>query len=172
MDATEKQQMLALLEQGRESLLGALDGVNGEFAVRLPGPGKWSILGCVEHLAISEDYLFAQIDAAIPSETPLISPLREARMLERGTDRSWRIESPEQGHPQGRFPTLPAALEHFLESRRRTIDFVEANHEDLRSRMTWHPILGTANSYEMLLSIGVHCLRHVKQIEEIKAELA
>jgi len=24
----------------------------------------------------------------------------------------------------------------------------------------------------MLLSIGVHCLRHVKQIEEIKAELA
>ena len=49
---------------------------------------------------------------------------------------------------------------------------VRANREDLRSKMTWHPILKAANCHEMLLSIGVHCLRHVKQIEEIKAELA
>jgi hypothetical protein len=37
--------------------------------------------------------------------------------------------------------------------------------------MTWQPILKRANCREMLISIGVHTLRHVKQIEEVKAEL-
>ncbi len=167
--------MLALLEQGRAELVAALDGVSGEDAARVPGEERWSILGCVEHLAISEDYLFSQIMAATPSEAPLRNELRETRMLERGTDRSRRIESPKEGQPKGRFPTLEAAFGHFMESRERTVEFVAGCQEDLRSQATWHPILGAANSYEMLLSIAVHCLRHlchVKQIEEIKAALA
>jgi len=172
MDANERQEILALLEQGRKALPVAVEGVSGEMASRIPGTGRWSILGCVEHVAVSEDYLFAQIGKAAPSETPLIDLQREARMLARGTDRSRRIESPPEGHPTGAFPTLAAAVEHFLESRERTMEFVRANREDLRSKMTWHPILKAANCHEMLLSIGVHCLRHVKQIEEIKAELA
>jgi hypothetical protein len=32
--------------------------------------------------------------------------------------------------------------------------------------------MGTVNCHEMLLSIAVHTLRHVQQIEEIKASLA
>jgi hypothetical protein len=172
MDANERQEILALLEQGRKALPAAVEGVSGEMASRIPGAGRWSILGCVEHVAVSEDYLFAQIGKAASSETPLINLQREARMLARGTDRSRRIESPPEGHPTGAFPTLAAAVEHFLESRERTMEFVRANREDLRSKMTWHPILKAANCHEMLLSIGVHCLRHVKQIEEIKAELA
>lgn len=171
MNLKERQQMLALLEQGRAELVAALDGVSGEDAARVPGEGRWSILGCVEHLAISEDYLFSQIMAATPSEAPLRNELRETRMLERGTDRSRRIESPEEGQPKGRFPTLEAAFGHFMESRERTVAFVADCQEDLRLKATWHPILGTANSYEVLLSIAVHGLRHVKQIEEIKAAL-
>jgi hypothetical protein len=169
MDMKEREQLLALLEQGRAALIAALDGVNAETAVRIPGEGKWSILGCVEHMGVSEDYLFSQIEAAVPCPEPLRNDVREARMLALGTDRSRRVESPAEGHPKERFPDLPAALDHFLESRKRTMEFVAANQEDLRAQTTWHPILGTANSYEMLLSIAVHGLRHVRQIEEIKA---
>jgi hypothetical protein len=172
MDANEREQILTLLEQGRAALLGGLDGVSEEAAARQPGEGRWSILGCVEHLAVSEDYLYSQIQAATPSDEPLTNELREARMLERGTDRSRHIESPEEGQPKGRFPTLEAALKHFMESRKRTMEFVSGCQEDLRTKATWHPILGKANSHEMLISIGVHCLRHVKQIEEIKAAFA
>ena len=172
MDANEREQILALLVQGRAALLKSLEGIDAEAAARLPGDGKWSILGCVEHLAFSEDYLFSQIMAATPPQKSLTNELREARMLERGTDRSRHVESPSEGHPKGRFPTLGAAIEHFLSSRGRTMEFVEDCLEDLRSKATWHPILGEANNNEMLLSIGVHCLRHVKQIEEIKGSLA
>jgi hypothetical protein len=82
------------------------------------------------------------------------------------------MESPPEGHPAGAFPNLSSAVEHFLESRKRTVEFVRADPQELRSKMTWHPILNDANCHEMLISICVHVLRHVKQIEEIKAELA
>ena len=171
MEASERQQILDLLEQGRTALLAALDGVSGEQAARIPAPGQWSILSCVEHLGISEDYLFAQIASAPVSPTPILNPQREAKMLARGADRSRRMESPPEGHPAGAFPTLSAAVAHFLASRQRTLDFVRANPPDLRSRMAWHPILKQANCHEMLISICVHTLRHIRQIEEIKASL-
>jgi len=172
MEENERQKILALLDQGRAALLAAVDGVTDDGANRIPGTGRWSIFGCVEHIAISEDYLFAQIVKATASQTPIINLDREAKMLARGTDRSRRMESPPEGHPAGKFPTLANAVEHFLRSRRRTVEFVRADPRDLRSKMTWHPILKDANCHEMLISICVHVLRHVKQIEEIKAELA
>jgi hypothetical protein len=62
--ATEDEEMLASLEGGPVALSAALDGVSAELALRVPGPGKWSILECVEHLALSEAYLFSGIQAA------------------------------------------------------------------------------------------------------------
>ena len=171
MEAAEQQQILDLLEQGRTALLAAIEGVSDDLASRIPAPGRWSILGCVEHIGFSEDYLFAQMAKAETSPNPLINLNREAKMLKHGTDRSRRMESPPEGHPAGAFTTRAEAVEHFLQSRRRTIEFVRTSQADLRTYMTWHPILLTANNYEMLISICVHALRHVKQIEEIKAQL-
>ncbi len=172
MTELERQQILASLEQGRTALLKALQGVSEEMAARSPAPGSWSILGCVEHLVISEDYLFQQIVTSERSPSPLINEKREAVMPIRGLDRKWRMESPPEGCPSGRFPTLSEAVKQFLVYRERTVQFVHDNQEDLRCRITSHPIMGTVNCHEMLLSIAVHCLRHVKQIEEAKAALA
>ncbi len=172
MDERERQEILALLEQGREALPAAVEGVTDAMARRIPGEGRWSILGCAEHIAVSEDYMFAQMEVATRPETPLVNREREAKMLARGTDRSRKMESPPEGHPAGRFPTLEAAMAQFLESRERTIAFVKGCDEDLRAKVTWHPILKECNAQEMLLSIGLHALRHAKQIEEIKRELA
>jgi len=100
---TERKQILVLLEEGRSALVAALQGVTEEAARRIPAPGRWSILGCVEHIAVSEDYMFSQICIATLPQTPLINPVREAKMLARGTDRTRRIESP----PGQRARTLP-----------------------------------------------------------------
>jgi hypothetical protein len=171
MDPNEQAQILALLEDGKQALLTSLEGVTGQTAARIPAEGRWSILGVVEHMGISEDYLFGQILKATPTPSPIPNPTREAKMLAFGADRSRRIASPPEGFPQGRFPTLAAALDYFLATRARTVAFVQSNPENLRSQLTWHPILGDANSHEMLLSICVHALRHAKQIEEIKSQL-
>lgn len=61
------------------------------------------------------------------------------------------------------------SAEHFLASRESTIQFAANCTEDLRSKLTTHPLLGTVNCYETLLLMAAHPLRHAKQIQEIKA---
>ena len=169
MEAQDKEKILAELQTGRKALLTVLTGVTEDAAARIPSAGKWSVLECVEHVAAAEDYLFSQIILSQPSDEPLRNPTREALILTRGLDRTVPVPSPEVGKPAGRFAMLSEALQHFLESRDRTIRFVEDYVGDLRSKRTTHPLAGAVNCYEMLLIMAVHPHRHAKQIEEIKA---
>jgi len=169
MRAHEKKKLLADLERGRQTLLDVLAGVTEELAARKPAPEKWSILECVEHLAVSEEYLLSQIAVSVHSDTPAISRNREVLIVQNGLDRKRKFQSPEVGRPTGRFATLARALQEFLAHRQRTILYVTGCGEDLRCRLTTHPMIATVNCYEVLLMIAVHPLRHVKQIEEIKA---
>lgn len=172
MEAHEKGKTLANLEEGRKAVLHALSGVTGEVAAKRPAPGRWSVLECVEHLAISEDYLFSQIAASRYSDAAMANKDREATIPLRGVDRTRAVQTPEAARPTGRFSTLRGAEEHFIASRERTIRFVEDCGEDLRCRLTSHPLVGTVNCHEMLLIMAAHAHRHSKQIEEIKAALA
>ena len=174
MEAAERERLLADLENGRQALLDVLTGVTEEVAARRPAPGRWSAIDCVEHLAIAEDYLFSQIAASCNSDAPTLSMPnrnREALILSRGLDRTRTVQSPEGGRPTGRFATLHEAMQYFLASRQRTVRFVESCGEDLRSKLTSHPIIGTVNCHETLLMMAVHPHRHSKQIEEIKTAL-
>ena len=153
MEPDEKAKRLADLVSGRRVLLDAVSGVTEESARRVPAPGRWSVLECVEHVAVSEDYLFGQIAASQVSEVPMINKQRESLIMAAGLDRAKKIQSPDVGQPAGRFSTLGTAVEHFRATRRRTMQFVETCSEDLRCKITAHP----------------H--RHAKQIEEIKEQL-
>jgi hypothetical protein len=169
MNENEEQEILDLLQRGLVALFDALDGVTTGLAQRLPSPEKWSIQQCVEHAALSEDFLFSRIQAAKQAETPLLNPEREARIRARGTDRSKPAKAPEVARPQGRFPTLPEALEHVSASRKRTIEFVKTNIQtNLRARITTVPPFGIVSCYETLLLMAEHLLRHTLQIQEVK----
>jgi hypothetical protein len=171
MEAHEKEAILGHLENGRKALLDALSGVTEELAARKPAPGKWSVLECVEHLAITEEYLLSQIAASRDSDGAAANRDREALILSRGADRTIPRQAPEMARPAGRFPTLRDALRHFLAARERTVQLVENCGGDLRSRLTSHPVIGTVNCYENLLLMAMHPQRHAKQIEEIKTAL-
>jgi len=168
MDAREKQDLLESLETGRDELLAALDGLTENQAARVPEPGRWSVRDCIEHLLLVENYLFAQIATSHFSKTPAGSRAREARILERGADRTKRLEAPELARPTGCFPTLSEALNAFLASRDETIHYVQALTEDPRLRTAHHPLIGPVNCYETLLIMAIHPHRHVQQIREIR----
>jgi len=172
METREREDLLVKLRIGRSELLAVLADVNDEFAARIPSPGSWSILNCVEHLAISEEYLFSQIGSSQSSDAPPLNRLREAVIVARGMDRTKTVQSPEVGLPIGRFATLSEALQYFLKVRERTIQFVEQCTDDLRCKRTSHPLIGEVNCQEVLLMISVHPRRHVKQIEEIKLQIS
>jgi len=167
MNAIEKAEMLANLESGRQALIEAVSGVTEDVALRRPGPGKWSVLECVEHLAVAEAYLLAQVEGATRSEAPVVNAAREKAIVQRGLDRTKRVEAPDAAKPTGRFSTLKDARDHFDATRARTLKFVENCGEDLRARLAHHPLIGTVNCYENLLIMAVHPHRHTKQIQEI-----
>jgi hypothetical protein len=171
MNAQEKRRMLALLEEGKRALLESLRGVTPQAALRAPSPEKWSILDCVEHVAVAEDYLLSQIRSATFSENPSILPQRETLLAERALNRSLRFESPEALRPAGRFPSVAEALEHFLATREHTVEFVRGDRGDARRRVTSHPLIGPANCREMLLLMAMHPKRHAEQIVDIKTAL-
>ncbi len=167
----ERQEMLESLERSREALLQAVQGVTEEQAARTPAAGRWSILQCVEHVAVVEDYLLGQVVNAHQAEAPLLNEKREALIRARAADRERRVPAPELARPVGRFATLAEATQGFLQVRARTIEFVESSSSDLRCQVTSHPILGTVNCYENLLMIAAHPQRHAGQIAEIRAAL-
>lgn len=167
MEPEEKRELLESLAVGRQALLDAV-GEFPEEAARDASPGRWSVLECVEHVAVAEKYLLARLmegkaagDVAIPRQ-------REALIRERAANRSRTVPAPESALPAGRYATLAAALADFLETRQRTIRFVSECQEDLRAKITTHPILGAATCQETLLMMAAHPLRHAKQIAEIR----
>jgi hypothetical protein len=168
----EKLEITNSLRSGLETLIQATHGVTVESARRKPDAGTWSILECMEHVAVAEEHMLAQIKSASKADIPFLNKGREALIRKRGADRAHKVEAPEVAKPIGRFQTLDQASQHFLTFRRMTIEFVEKCDSDLRELITTHPIVGQVNCYEMLLIMSAHPFRHAEQIKEIRARSA
>jgi hypothetical protein len=168
----DKQEVLSRLDEGRKALSEALAGVDEQIAVWTQMPTSWSILECVEHVVLSEEFLLARLMAARTSVSAIPNSTRESMILKRGIDRTTHVESPAVVRPCGRYPHLQDAFTAFSGVRERTIDWVVGQEGDLRSRLTDHPLIpGPVNCYEMLLIIAVHPQRHAEQIKAIRISL-
>ena len=172
MTPEEKREILELFETGEKRFLGALTGIADADAARKPSPGCWSVLECAEHVAVVEERLLAYVENARPADGTVIPVEREARIRERAQDRSFRVAAPDVAIPTGRYATLADAAAQFVTNRLRSIVFVQSCDDDLRAKLAEHPILKTANCYEMLLMMAYHPVRHAKQIEEIKSAIS
>jgi len=161
------------LRKGAEGLQKVLSDVDVERSQRIPGPDRWSVQEVVEHIALTEDFLFSSIMLAEASAFPLLNAGREVAIATRGANRSRRVESPEGVRPRNTFCSAQDAMQHFLASREKTLQYAAAHlSEDLRCKVTSHPLFGAVNVYEVLWLMAMHVLRHVNQIEEIKSTLS
>ncbi len=169
----ERREILAALKAGRAALGESLAGVDEPFARRKPTRGGWSILECVEHVAVSEWHLLAQVNHATPVDEPIENRLRESRILERGKDRSRPIVCPDRAQPARRFVTIDQALADFDAVRATTLRGVMKFEGDPRRFAAVHPVIpGPVNLIEIWLTMAVHPARHALQIREIRDLLA
>jgi hypothetical protein len=169
----EKREIVDRLQAGRDALNAALDGVSESLAARKPVPDAWSILECVEHVAVVERLLLSRLISAVPTETSHENRMREAMIAARGADRGRPIAAPEAARPRNRFGSLRDALDAFDSARGETLRFLDGFNGDSRFCVTDHPLIpGPVNCYEILLLISVHPARHAKQIAETRTSLA
>jgi uncharacterized damage-inducible protein DinB len=168
----DRSRLLNILDETRRDMHAAVEGLWEAEASANPGPGRWSVLECVEHVTLVEQRFRGWLDNGDRVEVPPIDKQREARLLERVADRSQRAQAPEPVVPVGRFASLAEALQAFDKARAETVRFAEARYAELYSLASSHPRLGRLNGYEFVLLIAAHGRRHAAQIRETRAALA
>jgi uncharacterized damage-inducible protein DinB len=168
----DKIEIERVLEDGMNALADSLTGVDEETACLRPLGGSWSIVDCVEHIALTEAALLTRLEKAQPAETSQADAAREARFRDLAMNRGRRIDAPELVRPASQSTTLTQARDAVQAARTQTSAFVRDFPGDLRSWLTQHPLITRpVNCYEMLLLIALHPKRHALQITEIREQL-
>jgi hypothetical protein len=161
------------LEQTRDGVSAAVKGLSDAQMKFKSAPDRWSVAETLEHIAVSEDYIFQNVTEKI-MKAPAGAPDRDtakidAFVLSAIPDRSHKAQAPEPLKPTARW-TPAETLDHFLQSRAKTIAFLQST-PDLRAHVVNGPPLNQPlDAYDWLLFISAHSERHTKQILEVKAD--
>lgn len=170
---SERSKAVAELERTRDLLLSATANLSEDKARLKPGPNRWSVLDCVEHLAVTEGTIFGMLQGnlkAPPSSEEMRARTagKTAMMAKFLTDRSTKVQAPAEIAPTGRFRTIAEAREAFIAARNRTIEFTEKTEDDLHAHVVKHLAFGELDLYQWLLLMAGHSERHTLQAEEAK----
>lgn len=170
MTPAELERISSYLHQTRESLLRTARGLSPTQLQYKTAPDRWSVAECLEHIAVTEGFILANINKtlqqAAESSTPGISDDGVVHMV---VDRSTRVKGPERIMPSGRW-AHDRLLSEFESARNRTADFAATTDAPLRQHGFPHPMLGTLDCYQWLLLIGAHGERHRLQAEEVMTD--
>ena len=168
----EREQAVRYLADTRAGVIEAVKGLSeAQFSFK-PGPDRWSIAECLEHIAIVENAVLSGVRVRLekgpaPAADRDVKQI-DAMILTTVPDRSTKVKAPAQLVPTGN--SAPAAnLEHFLASRQQTVNWLKSD-SNLRGHSVDHPVLGPLDGYEWILAAAGHSERHTKQILEVKAD--
>ena len=168
----DKEHALQYLESTKKDVLEATKGLSVAQWNFKPAPDRWSVAQVMEHIAASEEF----IRVGLLQEKVMISPpgesSRDVKKIDAAVeamipDRSHKAQAPEPLVPNNRFGSPEGSLKQFLESRATTEQFLRST-AGLRDHVMDGPV-GKMDGYEFILFIAAHCERHVKQINEVKA---
>lgn len=101
-------------------------------------------------------------------------PGRDVAVIDAGIltgvpDRTTKVQAPDPLKPTNRFASPQGSIDHFVESRAKTEEFLK-NTPGLRDHAVDSPVGTKWDAYEFILLIGAHSERHTKQIQEVKAD--
>jgi uncharacterized damage-inducible protein DinB len=174
VEATERERVVEYLAESRERLVLTVEGLSDEQRNFQPAQDRWSIAECVEHITVVEASVLRSVLQVLQSapqpERQSEAQGKEQVILERVPARERRVKGPEEAMPQGRWPDFEDLMRQFEATRERSVRFSAVTQADLRNHFFPHPFLGLLDCYQWLLFLSAHCERHVRQIEEVKAD--
>ncbi len=138
-----------------------------------PASDRWSVAEVMEHIAAAEDMLFGLITEQVMKAPPRpegadVKAIDEM-VLARIPDRTIKAQAPEPLRPTNRYGSPEAAVKHFIESRTRTIEFLQKT-ADLRGHAIDSPLGQKLDAFQWILFIAAHSERHTKQLNEVKVD--
>ena len=170
MTPAERQKAAAFLDETRQKLLQATQGLSSTQLQYKPAPDRWSVAECLEHVTMVEAAVLGNIQNAIKGEAGAPqTAMSDDALVQSLTNRSSRFQAPERIVPTGRF-RHDQLIGEFEGARKRTIDFVGSTEVPLRQFAFPHGRFGQVDCYQWLLLIAGHGDRHRQQVEEVIAD--
>ena len=146
-------QLVSSLSYGERSKLGT--------------SGSWSVLECIEHIALVADGFSQRIVASPAGVQAPGNPGREEELHRLVRSRETRVAAPHRVQPQNRFASPDEALAEFDRVNAAVLLRLSEGEPQLRALQVQHPALGLLNGYEAFYVIDAHTRRHMAQIEEL-----
>jgi DinB superfamily len=169
---TDRDKAVQYLESTKKDVLDATKDLSPAQWNFKPAPDRWSIAECMEHIAAAEDYIRGAIVEKImfaPAAPGRDTAAIDAAIIENVPARKTKAQAPEPIKPTNRFGSPQGAIDHFVESRAKTEEFVKTT-PGLRDHAADSPAGGKWDAYEFVLLIAAHSERHTNQIKEVKAD--
>lgn len=169
-----KAELIKYMQQTRKEFENSVKGLSEAQLNFKPAPDRWSVKEVSEHIAKAESYLgdsTIKMVSSTPAEDEKSAMAgHEDKLVNMITDRSKKFQAPPPLVPNGQWATEADILKAFNEARNKNIDFVKKTDEKvLRSHEQDGPA-GKLDAHEWELFMAGHTARHVKQIEEVKAD--
>lgn len=168
----ERDDAISYGKETQKRLASELKGLSENQLKWKPNDSTWSAADCVEHLALSETNLYGMLMGTLKADA---NPARrsELKMDDEAvknliTNRSFKVKTREGFIPTGQFGNAAGSLKAFNEKRDGLINYIKETKDDLRNHFADLPF-GAIDSYQMLLFISGHVIRHSDQIAELKA---
>lgn len=169
LSQSDRDYVLSQLHASRKTFLDAIAGLSLQQWKFKPGPDRWSIAECAEHVALSEDFMFGRVQQMLkgPATPEKKSAATNDELMKRWLDRSQKATADTATQPTGRWGTPAKLAEYFKQRRERTLEYVRTTQNALRSHFA---DTGGLDAYQWLVGIAGHTERHVLQINEVKAD--
>ena len=165
---SEQEALVDLLHRTEELFLLALENISADQACFKTAPDRWSIAGIAEHVVSVEEFLLELLRSATPS-TDESNRVIDGKIHRFAASRTRVVRAPQSVHPCGRFADLADSAAHFREVRQRSYLYVQQTAANSRGLRVQHPVAGNIDAYQCLLLLAYHPVRHIGQIDEIKA---
>jgi hypothetical protein len=176
MEAQERQLVMEQLASSEARLLELVDGLTDEQWSFRETPERWSIADNIEHLVVFEGFIRSAIaktlEGTAEPEKKVDVGAKEPLVFEIANGRRNKLIAREVVRPTGRWPDRNELVSELQKTRAITVTFVSQTEAKLRDHFFPHISLGDLDCYQWLEVLGQHSVRHVFQIEEIKAHAA
>jgi uncharacterized damage-inducible protein DinB len=171
--AEDRASALAYLEKTKAGVIDAAKGLSDAQLNFNPPADRWSVTQVLEHIASAEDMLFGMVEGQV-MKSPARTENDDIKAIDQLIltvipDRTQKRSAPEPLVPTNRYGSTKAALDHFKDSRSKTIAYLKET-KDLRDHAMDSPLGKKLDGYQWILFIAAHSERHTKQMLEVKAD--
>ncbi|MGW9684450.1 DinB family protein [Flagellimonas sp. 2504JD1-5] len=171
----DKKLALDMLHRTWEELEATLEPINESDLRIVPKDGGWSILNCLEHLALVEPVLLAEIKKMLKTNKPNLSKdlsANDGLIITYITDRTKKVGTAKPFEPmeKNRHKGKADFLKEIKIARTAMIQLLTETKSDLRHLFGPYPY-GEADAYQQFIIAAAHSYRHVMQIQEILNEI-